>query len=217
MFPEAFACFQSLVNRRPGLSEAWAGMAMAFVDEHMFHEGDGESLNRASGGRKGIGVGQPERAGDAALTRVQYYSGDPAFAYGGTNGRARFGNPETLALVGVLLAAYGDTVHATELLYRAYELSPELPSFMFGLGYVYAYLVESEGCAALPLAQRTRCAELVHFPYGHRGCSRPVRRQGRTAAEARARLLALSPQFEADLPGLIAVWRFGSRDYTAPC
>ena len=53
---------------------------------------------------------------NAALTRVQYYSGDPAFAATAEKALALDPrNPEMLGLLGILLAAYGDAVHGTEL------------------------------------------------------------------------------------------------------
>ena len=58
LFPEAVACFQSLAKRRPELAHAWAGLAMMFVDEHMFHEGDGRVARPgACGGAYGTRVG----------------------------------------------------------------------------------------------------------------------------------------------------------------
>jgi adenylate cyclase len=211
LFPDAFACFQSLVSRRPGLSEAWAGMAMAFVDEHMFHEGDGESLNRANAAvHKALRLDGQSVQAHLALTRVQYYSGDPAFASTAERTVALDSrNPETLSLVGVLLAAYGDTVHAIELTDRAYELSPDARP-MFALGYVYAYLVEGDGCAALPLAQQLDAPNWFIVPMATAAAA-GLCGDLAAAAEARARLLAVEPRFETEFPALIDNWRFDPR------
>jgi hypothetical protein len=49
-YPDAFACFQSLVERQPNLAHAWAGLAMLYADEHLFHasvDGNGDSLDKA--------------------------------------------------------------------------------------------------------------------------------------------------------------------------
>jgi hypothetical protein len=114
-----------------------------------------------------------------------------------------------LGLLGILLAAYGDATHGTELVARALELSPQ-PRPMFNLGYVFAHLQEGDGCSALPLAQKLDAPKwfISHMVIA---AAAGLCGDRATAAEARARLLAISPQFEADLPGLIAVWHFDPR------
>jgi adenylate cyclase len=211
LFPDAFACFQSIVNRRPGLSDAWAGMAMMFVDEHMLHPGDGESLNRASAAvDKALRLDGESVLANAALTRVQYYSGDPAFVSTAEKALALDPrNTEMLGLVGILLAAYGDTVHGAELVDRALHLSPQ-PRPIFNLGHVFAELAEGEPCAALPLAQKLEApkwfiAAMVTAAAAGLCGDRDA------AAEARARLLAVAPRFETEFPALIEVWRFDPR------
>ena len=81
LFPEAVACFESLVERRPQLAHAWAGLAMMFVDEHMFHAGP--TASRSNGRMQrcstALELDSTNVLANAALTRVQYYSGDPAF------------------------------------------------------------------------------------------------------------------------------------------
>lgn len=217
LYPEAFACFQSLVKRRPELAHAWAGLAMMFVDEHMFHSsGDAsESLERAGTAvRKALELDNDNVLANAALTRVQYYSGDPAFT--STADRTISldpDNPEVQGLLGILLAAHGDTTHGIELVTRALELSPQ-PRPMFNLGYVYALLQEGEACKALPLAQQLDAPKWFIAPMvtaAAAGLCGDVA----AAAAARSHLLALSPRFETDLPGLIEVWRFDPRLHDA--
>jgi TolB-like protein len=211
LFPDAFACFQSLVNRRPTLSDAWAGMAMTFVDEHMFHEGDGESLNRASAAAtKALRLDNQNALAHVAQTRVQYYSGDPAFVSTAERTIALDpSNPDTLALVGILLAAYGDTVHAKELIDRAYALAAQQRP-MFNLGYVFADLVDGEACAALPLAQQLDAPRWFIAPMVTAAAA-GLCGDASAAAEARAHLLAVEPRFETEFPALIEVWHFDPR------
>ena len=211
LYPEAFACFQSLVNRRPELAHAWAGMAMMFVDEHMFHEGDGESLNRAQAAvETALRLDSDNVLANAALTRVQYYGGDPAFVSTAERTLALDPrNPEMLGLLGILLAAYGDTVHGTELVARAHKLTPQ-PRPMFNLGYVFAYLLEDDGCAALPLALELDAPKWFIAPMVT-AASAGLCGDREAAAEARSRLLAIAPRFETEFPALIEAWRFDPR------
>jgi adenylate cyclase len=211
LFPEAFACFQSLVHRRPELGHAWAGMAMMYVDEHMFHEGDGQSLQRARAAvETALRLDSSNVLANAALTRVQYYGGDPEFAATAEKALALDPrNPEMLGLLGILLAAYGDGVHGIELVDRAHALTPQ-PRPMFNLGYVFAYLQEGDGCAALPLAQRLDAPKWFIAPMVTAAAAGLCGDQA-AAAEARRHLLAISPRFEAELAALIEVWRFDPR------
>jgi adenylate cyclase len=211
LYPEAFACFQSLVNRRPELAHAWAGMAMMHVDEHMFHEGDGESLQRAREAvETALRLDSQNVLANAALTRVQYYGGDPAFVATAESTLALDPrNPEMLGLLGILLSAYGDTVHGSELVARAHELTPQ-PRPMFNLGYVFGYLQEGDGCAALPLALELDAPKWFIAPMVTAAAA-GLCGDHDAAAEARQRLLAISPRFEAEFPALIDVWHFDPR------
>jgi TolB-like protein len=211
LFPEAYACFQSLVKRRPELAYAWAGLAMMLVDEHMFHQGDGDSLKRARAAvETALRLESTNVLANAALTRVQYYSGDPAFAETAEKALALAPrNPEMLGLLGILLAAYGDTVHGSELVARAHELSPQ-PRPMFNLGYVFAHLQEGDGCAALPLALDLDAPKWFIAPMVTAAAAGLCGDRA-TAAKATKRLLAISPGFETEFPALIEVWHFDPR------
>lgn len=211
LYPEAFACFQSLVKRRPELSHAWAGLAMMYIDEHMFHEGGGKSLQRARAAvEEALRLDGENVLANAALTRFQYYSGDPSFLATAERTLALDPrNPEMLGLLGILVVAYGDATHGTELIARAHSLAPH-PRPMFNLGVVFAHLEDNDGCKALPLAQgldapKWFIAQMVT------AASAGLCGDARAAADARANLLAIAPRFEAELPALIEVWRFDPR------
>jgi TolB-like protein/Tfp pilus assembly protein PilF len=211
LFPEAYACFQSLVERRPELGQAWAGLAMLFVDEHMSHQGDGQSLERASAAvQTALALDSTNVLAHAALTRVQYYGGDPAFLSTAEKALALDPrNPEMLGLFGILLAAYGDTVHATELIDRAHELAPQ-PRPMFNLGYVFAHLIDGDGCAALPLATRLDAPKWF-ISHVVTAAAAGLCGNDTAAAEARTRLLAVYPRFATEAPVMIETWRFDPR------
>jgi adenylate cyclase len=217
-FPDALACYQSLVERQPTLAYAWAGLAMLFVDEHTFHasvDGESESLEKA---RAAVGTAMELDSdnvmANAALTRVQYYSGDDAFLHTAQRTLALDpNNPEMLGLFGITLTAYGDVTHGLELVAQAERLAAQ-PRPVFNLAYVFAHLQDGNPCAAVPLAQEL---DMPRWFVTHMVTAAAAGLCGdkAAAAEARLKLLALSPDIERDLPGLVEVWRFDPRLHDA--
>ena len=218
LFPEAFVCFQDLVERQPKLAYAWAGLAMLFVDEHTFHtsvDGESESLEKARAAvRTAMELDSDNALANAALTRVQYYSGDTAFLHTAQRTLALDpNNPGMLGMFGITLTAYGDVTHGLELVAQAERLAPHARP-VFNLAYVFAHLQDGNPCAAVPLAQEL---DMPRWFVTHMVTAAAAGLCGdeATAADARLKLLALSPHIERDLPGLVEVWRFDPRLHDA--
>jgi adenylate cyclase len=214
LFPEAFACFRGLVARQPQLAHAWAGLAMLYIDEHVYYSGssdDGAALNRARATvHTALELDSTNTLANAALTRYQYYAGDPAFIQSAERLLALDPkNPEMLGLFGILLTAYGDSTRGLELVARALELSPQ-PRGIFNLARVFAHLQDDEPCEALAQAERL---DANKWFIAHMVAAASAGLCGDTAAatEARDRLLAVEPSFEAHAVGLIEIWRFDPR------
>jgi len=130
LFPEAFACFQGLVARQPQLGHAWAGLAMLYIDEHVYYSGAadrGAALARARAAvRRALELDPTNVLANAALARYQYYDGDPEFERTAERTLALDpDNPEMIGLLGILLTAHGDSTRGLELVARAIELSPQ--------------------------------------------------------------------------------------------
>ena len=115
-------------------------------------------------------------------------------------------NAEMLGLFGILLTAYGDSMHGLELVARARELSPQARP-VFNLGHVFADLQDDNPCDALAQARRLEANRwfIAHMVTAAAAglCGDSV-----AAAEARGRLLALAPDFETEAIGLIEIWKF---------
>ena len=214
LFPEALACYQSLVTRQPELAAAWAGLAMVAIDEHVYYSGaadGGAALIRAHAAVEvALEADRSNVLANVALTRFKYYAGDPEFVQ--TAGRTLAldpNNPETLGLFGILLTAYGDSTHGLELVARARALSPQ-PRPVFDLAKVFAHLQENSPCKALAEARELAATKwfIAHMATAAAagGCG-----DAAAAAEARGRLLAAAPSFEADAVGLLDLWRFEPR------
>jgi TolB-like protein len=211
LFPEAFACFQALVARRPQLALAWAGLAMLYIDEHVYYSGAGDrgaALARARAAvRKAIELDATSVPANAALARYQYYDGDPEFAQTAERAVALDpNNAELISLMGILLTAYGDSTRGLELAARAIEISPQ-PRGLFSLAHVFADLQEGKPCDAL---RRAEGLEANKWFIAHMVTAAAAGLCGDEAAarEARGRLLAATPSFETEAVGLVDLWRF---------
>ena len=209
LFPDAAACFQRLVTRRPELAHAWAGLAMVTIDEHLFYSGDGESpLARSwEPTRKALALDSNNVLANAALARAQYYSGDPAFVATAEKTLALDPtNVEIMALMGILLTAYGDDVRGLELVARAQALSPQ-PRPTFNIAYAFAELRAEHSCKAQTAAENMESPQWF-ITYVMISATAALCGDEQAAAAARQRLLALAPNFEAEAVALVGYWRF---------
>jgi len=211
LFPEAFACFKDLVARRPQLQEAWAGLAMLYIDEHVYYSSSADRdtpLKEAAAAiRTALELGSGNVSANAALARYQYYVGDPEFARTAERTLALDpNNPETLGLFGILLTAYGDSTHGLELVARAAERSPQAHPFL-NLAQVFADLQDSKPCEALAEAEGLQAYRwfVAHMVTA---AAAGLCGDDKAAAEARERLLTVSPSFESEAVGLVDRWRF---------
>jgi adenylate cyclase len=214
LFPDAFTCYQSLVNRQPQLVDAWAGIAMLYIDEHVYYSGasdGGAALARArSAVNKALELDGTHILANAALTRFQYYAGDSEFLRTAERSLALHpDSPEMLGLFGILLTAYGDSTHGLELMARAQKLSPE-PRPMYNLAQAFTDLQEDRPCEAL---EEARSLGANRWFIAHMIAAAAAGLCGETeeAAEARGRLLAVEPSFEAHAVDLVEIWRFDPR------
>ena len=211
LFPEAFACFQGLVARQPQLGHAWAGLAMLYVDEHVYYSGTadgGAALARARAAvHTALELDPTNLLANAALARYQYYDGDPEFPRTVERTIALApNNPELLGLLGILLTAYGDSMRGLELVARAIELAPQ-PRGPFHLAHVFADLQAGKPCDALAEAHGME-ANKWFIAHMVTAAAAGLCGDEAAAADARARLLAVLPSFETEAVGLVDLWRF---------
>jgi adenylate cyclase len=212
LFPEAFACFRDLIARQPQLSSAWAGMAMLYIDEHVYYSGSadrGAALSHAEAAvQKALELDSANTMASAALTRYQYYAGDPEFVRTAERTLALDpNNSEMLGLFGILLTAYGDSTRGLELVARAAALTPQPRGGVLELARVYADLQDGTPCEALAEA---RVMEATKWFVAHMVTAAAAGLCGddKAAADARERLLTVTPSFESEAVGLVDRWRF---------
>jgi TolB-like protein len=212
LFPDAFACFRDLVARQPQLARAWAGMAMLYIDDHVYFSGSadrGEALSRAGAAvQTALQLDSANTLANAALTRYQYYAGDPEFVRTAERALALApDNPEMLGLLGILLTAYGDSPRGLELEARADELTPKPRGGALELARIFADLQENQPCEALAEAH---AIETNKWFIAHMVTAAAAALCGddKAAADARERLLTVTPSFESEAVGLVDLWRF---------
>jgi len=206
LFPEAFACFQGLVARQPQLGHAWAGLAMLYIDEHVYYSGAadrGAALARARAAvRRALELDPTNVLANAALARYQYYDGDPEFERTAERTVALDpDNPEMIGLLGILLTAHGESTRGLELVARAIELSPQ-PRGPFHLAHVFADLQGGKPCDALAQAESME-ANKWFIAHMVTAAAAGLCGDEAAAAEARDRLLAATPSFETEAVGLV--------------
>ena len=157
LFPEASACFQTLVARQPNLAHAWAGLAMLHIDEYAFYSGgdtDSPLVHARAAARKAMELDGTNILANVALARVQYFDGDPGFVASAEKAVALGpANADVLGMIGALLAGYGDDLHGLDLIVQAEKLSLR-PRPALNIARAYSHLRADEPCEALVAAQR---------------------------------------------------------------
>lgn len=210
-FPDAAACFHSLVERRPELAHAWAGVAMTSIDEHLFYSGNASDrdapLARAwEAARRALALDSNDVVAIAALARAQYYSGDRAYIETAERALAiEPTNVDVTAFFAILLTASDDVARGLEMIARAEALSPR-PRPAFKVAHAYAALRSGQPCKAQAAAAGMESPNWF-ITYVLLSASAALCGDEETATAARRRLLALWPDFETEGVTAIRYWR----------
>src|SRR5690606_14545109 len=78
---EAVACFELAVTREPGFADAWAGLALLYLDEHGFgytpQPSPKPALERAlDGARRALDINGDNYLANLAMARARFFRGD---------------------------------------------------------------------------------------------------------------------------------------------
>ena len=204
---DALDCFQRLTSNVPRLADAWAGLALVYVDAYAYGFGVDASnaLDEArEAARRAMDIDGERLFANLALARVQFFSRTD---YRATAERAlalRPNNAEALALVGTMLAFSGDVVRGREMIDRAIELSPKAPGNYFA-GKALAHIGAGEYDAALAAALRI---DAPNWLMGHTIVASSAALAGRTdiAARENVRLGELSAGAGQDMAAAAQRW-----------
>jgi adenylate cyclase len=212
---DALQCFHNVSARQPDVAQGWSGLAMLYVDNFaaMFGRGGDDAL---AAGRdataRALELDSHDFLGNLALTRVQFFDGDPAFRQSiDRTIELRPSSAQALAQGGFLLTLRGDAAHGLPLVQKAKELSPTPPP-LYHLAYAIAYLRERRFPEALASALNV---DAENWVVAQAVLAAAAAHSGRVeiAAKAAQRMIELYPEFEAEAPTNFERWHFDAEFY----
>jgi tetratricopeptide (TPR) repeat protein len=213
---DAVACFERAVEREPGFADAWAGLALLYLDEHGFgytpkKDAPRSALDRAfEAARRALDINGENFLANLALARARYFGGDfDGFERSADRVLAlEPKNAEAFALIGTYCALAGRTECALPLIAKAAALSPQ-PIGSHQIGYAITALADGRARDALQAALRIDAPNwfiaslLVAAAAAHAG-------EPEIATRALARLDELYPNFAVHADAELAKWRLDS-------
>ncbi len=218
VYRNALLCFHNVSARQPDVAQVWSGLAMLSIDNFAAtfgRGGDDELVAGRDATEKALMLDPRDFLGNLALTRVQFFDGDPAFRQSIDRTIAlRPSSAQALAQGGFLLTLRGDAAHGLPLVQKASDLSPTPPP-LYHLAYAVAYLRERRFPEALASALKVDAENwvvaqaIVAAAAAHSG-------RDEVAGKAAQRILALYPEFEAEALANFERWRFDARYYDSP-
>ena len=136
---DALACFERAVQREPKFADAWAGLALLYLDEYGFGYNPQPSPTRAldrarEAARTALDIDGDDLLGNLALARVRFFSGDfDGFERSATRLLALGPNDQqTIGLLGALWAIAGRVDRGLPLIERASRSPQPLPAAYVG-------------------------------------------------------------------------------------
>jgi adenylate cyclase len=139
---QSLDCFRLAVVREPSYADAWAGLALVYLDEHLYGydvQPDAEdAVSRAlEAARKACDIDGGNALGNVAMARVRFARGDMAeFEHAAERVAALSSStPDDLMVIGVLLGVAGDWDKGLPLIDKAYALSGSEKAGMISAGY----------------------------------------------------------------------------------
>ena len=215
VYRDAVACFESVSARQPDVASVWSGLAMLHVDEYAagFGRGGDQALESARAATaNALALDRDDFFANMALTRVQFFDGDPAFRDSIERTlELRPNSVQALAQGGFLLAATGDSARGLLLVQKTRELSKAPPGLCY-LAYAVTYL--REGRFEKPWRLRYRSMRTTGSSRKP-SWPRPRHTAVATISQLKAvqRLRELYPQFEADALANFERWHFDPAFY----
>jgi tetratricopeptide (TPR) repeat protein len=135
-------CFKLAVVREPNYPDAWAGLALIYLDEYLYgydpQGDDPDALSRAlEAASKALDLDGDSALGYLAMARIRLALGDIA-GFEGAAERVEAlspNNPDDLMTIGVLLGQSGDWDRGLPLIDKAYALSGRATAGIISAGY----------------------------------------------------------------------------------
>jgi adenylate cyclase len=209
---DAVACFQRAVEREPGFADAWAGLALLYLDEHAYgytpQPAAEPPLERArESARMALDIDGENHLANLALARVRFFSGDlEGFRRSADRVLALDpNNADALALIGTLLALSGSVHDALPLVAKAITLSPRPPGLYY-VAQAISALRAGRAEDALNAALRIDAPNWFITPALVAAAASLAGRED-VAQRSAARLLELYPTFPQNAATEIGKWQ----------
>jgi TolB-like protein len=207
---EALDCFERVTRGEPGRADAWAGLALVYIDAHAYGflvdaGGESTALDRGrEAARRAMDIDGERLFANLALARVQFFSRTDFRRTAEQALALRPNSAEALSLVGTMLALSGDVVQGRQMIDRAIELSPRPPGSYFA-GKALAHIGAREYDAALAAALRI---DSPNWLMGHSIVASAAALAGRPdiAARESARVRELSAASPQDTATAVQRW-----------
>jgi adenylate cyclase len=210
-------CYRSVSARQPGVAAVWSGLAMLYVDEYAssFGRTGDEALQEArQATEKALAIDGNDLLANLALTRVQFFDGDPKFRQSiDRNIALRPDGAQAYAQGGFLLVITGDSAHGLVLAEQSRRLT-KAPIGFYHLTYAASYLGEGRYTEALSSAV---AVDGDNWVFAQAVLAAAAAHSGRLdiAHNAAARIRDLYPQFEDDALENFERWHFDAAFYEA--
>jgi len=216
-YSETLACLRAVSARQPDFAPVWSSLAMLYVDEYASsfgRTGDAalESARKAT--HRALALDGDDFLANLALTRVQFFNGDPAFR--GSIERTialRPNSAQAFAQGGFLLVITGDAEEGLALTEQSRALS-KTPLGFYHLTYAASYLREARYDDALTSAL---AVDGQNWVFAQAVLAAAAAQGGRldVARSAARRIRELYPEFEADALENFERWHFDAAFYGA--
>jgi adenylate cyclase len=211
-YKETLECLENVSARQPHFAPVWSGLAMLQIDEYSSSFGrTGEaaldSARRAT--EKALAIDAADFQANLALTRVQFFDGDPAFRR--TIDRTialRPSSAQAYAQAGFLLVVTGKSADGLAMAEKARALT-KVPQGFYFLTYAASQLRERRFADALESAAKVEAPDWV-FAQAVLAAAAAHGGQLDVARAAAARIRALYPLFEAEALANFERWHFDS-------
>jgi hypothetical protein len=215
-YKETLECLRAVSARQPDYAAVWSGLAMLYVDEYAssFGRTGEDALESARvATARALALDGDDYLANLALTRVQFFNGDPAFRQSIERTIAlRPNSAQAFAQGGFLLVITGDA-HGLELTDEARRLT-KAPLGFYHLTYAASHLREGRFEDALESAVAVDGENWV-FAQAVLAAAAALSGRHDIAQSAARRIRELYPQFEAEALANFERWHFDAAFYEA--
>lgn len=216
-YSETLACLREVSARQPEFAPVWSSLAMLYVDEYAssFGRTGDEALSLArEATQRALALKSDDFLANLALTRVQFFNGDPAFrASIDRTIELRPNSAQAFAQGGFLLVITGDSARGLELTEESRSLT-KTPLGFYHLTYAASHLGEGRFNDALTSAL---AVDGQNWVFAQAVLAAAAAHSGRVdiARSAARRIRELYPDFEAEALENFERWHFDRNFYEA--